>query len=55
MNDTWCLIWRHELLETFHHFLRSFVPRWAALSPMTIKVLYHDLRDDAANGIRSLR
>ena len=46
------LIGRHELLQTFHRLLRSFVFRWVTLDPIGTRVL-HQLRSDAANEIRS--
>ena len=42
MNNTWSLILRHDLLETLHRLLRSFVLHWLGLNPMRVKVLYHD-------------
>ena len=42
VNNRCFWIWRHELLQTFHCFLRSFLFRWVTLDPIGMKILRHD-------------
>ena len=42
MDDTWFLIWRHELLRTFHRLSGSHIFRWVTWNPTRRKILHHD-------------